>query len=310
MKFLLLALLPGVAGFALMGQSSVAKEMLTKHSTALKDAQSLVVAYTARAASAPPVEYKLSYNKPNQLRIDKPDGYLLTDGTTVWEYSKADNSYSEAPGGNEVLLARVQQDDVWAWSAFFIDPMKVVRNPQMGSKRVIKENAVTEVNFSIGESGKKTATMYVDSKLGVARGMSVKTDSGSGVSDLLVMATDIKLSADPLPASVFTFVAPAGATKAEKPKEAEATWAQVSRIFRRSCVGCHGVANPKGGVDLSSYQSVMGTGSVTPGDPDNSTAVLFIKGIRKPRMPRNAGPLPDSEIETIVKWIAAGAKEK
>jgi outer membrane lipoprotein-sorting protein len=310
MKLSIVALLPGVAGFALMGQASVAKGLFTTHANALKDAKSLQVTYTARQASSPSVEYKLAYSKPDMFRIDSPTGFVMTDGKTVWEYNKADNTYSEAPGGQEVLLARVQQDDVYAWSAFFLaDPLKPLRNLNSGTKRVIKANAVTEVTFGIGESGKKTATLFLDNKLGIARGMTVRNETDGGPVELLVLATDIKLNVEPLPASEFTFVAPAGAKKAEKPKEAPATWATVATIFRRNCTGCHGSSNPKGGVDLSSYQSAIATGSIVAGDPDNSSAIQYIKGIRKPRMPRNAPPLPESEINAIAKWIKDGAKE-
>jgi mono/diheme cytochrome c family protein len=191
--------------------------------------------------------------------------------------------------------------------------LKNLRNLQPGAKRVIKDVPVTEVTFGIGDTGKKTATLYIDQKLGIARGISLKNDADGTPSDLLVVATDIKLGTEPLPTSQFAFTAPAGAKKFEKPAEAPATYASVADIFARNCNGCHGGGNPKGGLNTTSYQTLMaGSRSgpvITPGDPDNSIVLQYIKGIRQPRMPKNMAPLPDAEVQTITKWIAGGAKE-
>ncbi len=93
-----------------------------------------------------------------------------------------------------------------------------------------------------------------------------------------------------------------------------ATYADVSPIFEKHCLMCHSGAKPPNGLRLDSYANVMagakGGKVVTLGQPDKSELVKRIKGISKPRMPRNGPPwLSDNEIGLIERWIAAGAPE-
>lgn len=91
-------------------------------------------------------------------------------------------------------------------------------------------------------------------------------------------------------------------------------FAKVQPIFAENCVKCHGGASPKGGIDLSSYASVMKGGSEGPvvvaGNPDQSKIVMALKGapgVKK--MPMMAAPLADDKIAMISDWIKDGAKE-
>ena len=57
----------------------------------------------------------------------------------------------------------------------------------------------------------------------------------------------------------------------------------------------------------------MSLAKVAPGDPDHSCLMLKIEGHLGPNegvpMPLVGGPLPQSDIETIRRWIAAGASD-
>jgi mono/diheme cytochrome c family protein len=83
-------------------------------------------------------------------------------------------------------------------------------------------------------------------------------------------------------------------------------------IFKEKCVICHGAL---GGWDSASFQAVMTTGNnapaVIPGDAQNSLLAQKILGTQAEGtiMPPG-GKLPDSEIQLILDWIAAGALEK
>jgi hypothetical protein len=49
---------------------------------------------------------------------------------------------------------------------------------------------------------------------------------------------------------------------------------------------------------------------IVPGSPDKSELVRRLKGISKPRMPKDGPPwLSEMQITVIEKWIAAGARE-
>jgi len=103
--------------------------------------------------------------------------------------------------------------------------------------------------------------------------------------------------------------------KSTEPLVTEATlsFADVKPIFDAKCVGCHGGADPKDGLALTSHAAVLKGGEhgavVVPGDPSGSDVVKFINGTKEPRMPFKQDPLSQEDIDKISKWIEQGAKE-
>jgi hypothetical protein len=101
------------------------------------------------------------------------------------------------------------------------------------------------------------------------------------------------------------------------------TLAELStEIFTPKCAfaGCHGGANPAGGMSLAAdviaadIVDVAATANaafkrIDPGNPDDSYIVMKIegRGITGRQMPPNATPLSAEEIEKIRSWIADGA---
>ncbi|MCE9562467.1 MAG: hypothetical protein K8U57_10485 [Planctomycetes bacterium] len=81
--------------------------------------------------------------------------------------------------------------------------------------------------------------------------------------------------------------------------------ADVMPILKTSCVGCHGAGKKKGGVDVSSYESVMKT--VKANDADKSKLVKSVLGQGAKLMPPKNG-LPEAQVAILKAWIAAGAK--
>ena len=85
----------------------------------------------------------------------------------------------------------------------------------------------------------------------------------------------------------------------------------VMPILSDQCSSCHGEA---GGWDAGSFDTVVNSGAHAPaviaGDPDNSLLVLKIKGTQKDgnAMPPKGG-LSEQQIQTIVDWVKAGAKD-
>lgn len=79
------------------------------------------------------------------------------------------------------------------------------------------------------------------------------------------------------------------------------TWENnIKAIFEPSCTGCHG-SNAMGGVDLSTYESTMDSGSITAGDPDNSSLIIKMESGSHPVL------LSDQDIITVRAWIEDGA---
>lgn len=85
----------------------------------------------------------------------------------------------------------------------------------------------------------------------------------------------------------------------------------IQPIFQNQCVTCHTGRQAPGGLDLTSYQSLMhgasGTPVIVPGKPDQSLLVQKVKGTAGARMPFGGQPLPAKDIQRIEAWIAEGA---
>jgi uncharacterized membrane protein len=87
---------------------------------------------------------------------------------------------------------------------------------------------------------------------------------------------------------------------------------QVLPILVSNCAmsGCHDDATHKEGVVLTSYQKVMATAEVRPGNPGNSKIYKVIVATdpddRMPEPPQN--PLTAQQIQIIYSWIQQGAQ--
>jgi mono/diheme cytochrome c family protein len=85
----------------------------------------------------------------------------------------------------------------------------------------------------------------------------------------------------------------------------------VLPIFQSRCTMCHGSNSGFGGFDSSTYQSIMTSGDNGPyiiaGDAANSTLIKLLQATSGFMPP--SGKLSDAEIQTIIDWINAGAKD-
>ena len=163
---------------------------------------------------------------------------------------------------------------------------------------MIKGTQVTDLAVTL-ENG--AATLFIDPKLSFARGFTFKSED----SDLLVTSTDIAIGKEAPASGAFAFQAPDGAKKQEVPAADAATFTNVQSILSRNCMPCHGAQVRSGGHDFSSYQGVLG--AVVAGSPEQSSMVRSVSGPR-PSMPKMRPPLSSKDVETISKWVAAGAK--
>ena len=88
---------------------------------------------------------------------------------------------------------------------------------------------------------------------------------------------------------------------------------QVLPILVSNCAmsGCHDDVTRKEGVVLTSYQKVMATGDINPGNAGGSKLYKVIvetdPGDRMPPPPQN--PLTQQQIQIISTWIQQGAKD-
>jgi uncharacterized membrane protein len=79
----------------------------------------------------------------------------------------------------------------------------------------------------------------------------------------------------------------------------------VLPILNNRCSSCHSGPMSRAGVDLSSYDSVMNSQTILPGDAQNS---LLVQAVEIGQMPRSGEPLTADQIQTIANWVKAGAQ--
>ena len=310
MKIPLLLGLTGIVVAVIGAQASSADSLLENHTKALQTATTLDATYTVQNLPGGPVEYKLKLAKPAKFKLETPDEIVEGNGTTVWTYKKADNSYTEVPQGAGDVKKLLTRDGVLAWTAFFVkEPFKDATGIKVGSKHVVKGKPVTDVTVGLPGKPEKTATLFIDQELGIARGFSLTTAPDK---QTIVMSKELAISNAAPKDSDFTFTAPDGAKKLDPSAVSALGFDKVAGIFQTNCAGCHNATRPRSGLDLTSYAGTMAGGRggkiVVPGDADNSPLMSYLKANGKPAMPPN-GSLSDADMATIAAWIKAGAKE-
>lgn len=86
----------------------------------------------------------------------------------------------------------------------------------------------------------------------------------------------------------------------------------VLPILQKHCIRCHGDKDEEGGFKVTSRESLIAGGdsgepAITPGDPHSSVLLARIGSDDEgERMPPSA-KLTDKEIETLTRWVSAGA---
>ncbi|HZT30544.1 MAG TPA: c-type cytochrome domain-containing protein [Bryobacteraceae bacterium] len=86
----------------------------------------------------------------------------------------------------------------------------------------------------------------------------------------------------------------------------------VLPIFESNCSGCHASNVKMGSLDLDTFEGLMKGGNngtvIVPGKSAESRLYLMVTGQAAPAMPLSGKKLAQGEIETIRKWIDAGAR--
>ena len=86
---------------------------------------------------------------------------------------------------------------------------------------------------------------------------------------------------------------------------------EVSAIFQQSCLNCHGPSGSFKEALLLDRTALIDTQVVIPGNPENSEFYKRLLGPTEkgPQMPLNLPPLSPEAVETIARWITAGAPD-
>jgi uncharacterized membrane protein/mono/diheme cytochrome c family protein len=86
----------------------------------------------------------------------------------------------------------------------------------------------------------------------------------------------------------------------------------VMPIFKRTCVECHGPDKVKARLRMDSVEALQKGGKsgalLKAGDPENSLVLRRVLGLDgEDQMPLDKDPLTEKQIDTLRRWIAAGA---
>lgn len=212
MSILLSAVLAMSVGAA---QAKSGQTILNEHVSALQQAKSLSVKFTVQKLPAAAQEYQLDFSKPGMLRLTTPEGVIVTDGKTVWEYDKKSNEYLESPGGVNAVN-KLMQEPFFAWTAFFYpEQFKGVRTITVGNRQTVKGVQVQPISFNPGGDPTILATLLIDESNKIARGATFKVTKGAQTSETLVLASEVNISDVSLENGIFAFSPPAGAKKVE-----------------------------------------------------------------------------------------------
>ncbi len=301
-----LALLSG--GFFLVAatQQVSIPAPLVRDYAALAAAPSLTVVYKVAVVGESPGAYKLVLSRiageGAAFRLTSPDGFVVGDGKTVTSYRAKTKTYVEEPYTEAWAAAFARRPEVMAWGAFLLkEPAADVAAAKAGAARTILGNPTTEVEVTLKKSS-VPATLYLDRKLGVARGALVKVDG----KETLVTATTVEIGKEPVAATEFAFVAPEGAKKEEA--VAASSFTAVNALIQERCQPCHSGGNPKAGINLASYEGIKAT--VVPGDPKGSLLVKSVHGDGVRKMPLGGKPMLNAaELALLENWVKDGAKQ-
>lgn len=85
----------------------------------------------------------------------------------------------------------------------------------------------------------------------------------------------------------------------------------VYPIWEKHCLGCHASGTKMGSLDIETWEGLQRGGNhgtiLVPGSTSESRLYTMLIGETKPAMPMDGQVLSPAELETVRKWIAAGA---
>jgi len=274
---------------------------LAKDLDKLAASPTLKVTYKFRQIGQAATEYTLELGKPNLFRLSSETGFTLSDGKTIYTYTKDTNKYTETPVTDDSIAEFAHRPEVLVWSGFLLKKApEEFAAARAGEDQTVSGVSVSTVEFTL-KKGATSGKFFIDKKLGVARGAELKVAD----KDYLSLASEVVVGTMPSEPEKYAFVTPSGAQKVEPAAANEASFAQVQEIVNANCMPCHSGGNRRGGFDLSNYDGIKK--AVTPGASATSTIIIVTSKKGPGQMPPNKS-LPADQIAKIAKWIDAGAK--
>lgn len=278
---------------------------VTTHVATLQAAKTLDLKITVTHVGGGTEQHTLMFAKDKCYRWEGPGFKIYDNGTTHWTYTTASNTYTEDPSADQ-WKTPFAKTIPWIYSAFF-DPKFAEQITSAKDAGVSSVRGVTYQKVTVTDKASHTYTLLFDANKKMFVGANYETGEENARETILVNVTSIKIGSEAADPNLFAFVPPDGAQKAAAVAAMGLKFSDVQSLINTNCGNCHTNGGMKGGVDLSSYATIMNGRRrlVSPGDGANSR---LIRIIRSGQMPPG-GKMPDDQIAKLEKWINDGAKE-
>jgi outer membrane lipoprotein-sorting protein len=273
-------------------------EVLANDFSKLSALKALKVQFTKRVGDGPPKAYTLELSRGDRFKLTSDEGFVLSDGTSVYVYKKEPNTYTQSDLNPAQVAKFGRRMEVLGWAPFFqSNPGADLLSAKLGEIGAVEGHPSKTVELTLRADNSK-ATLFIDPTLGFTSGIQYK------VKDKSVLIFADKLETVALPEKEFTFVIPDGA----KLTQEEGSFASVQALLNTSCMPCHNSDHKRAGVDLTDFSGIAGC--VTAGKSSTSLLIKALKGDGVELMPKGRSPLTDSQIAEISTWVDGGAKNE
>lgn len=165
--------------------------MLKELSAALSGAESLRAEYLYSEVTGVPTQYKITFAKPNKLRIENDYRLVLADGKNVTVYDKTKNTFSKEEQNDASFYKAAGSEEVTLWTSFFYpDAFAQVSDPVWGGSVDRGAGKLESVKFKF--NGDSSAVLYLSPDK-IVRQAEMQISNGVSKRDVIFNVSDITL---------------------------------------------------------------------------------------------------------------------
>lgn len=166
-------------------------DMLKDLSVALSGAESLRADYLYSEVTGVPTQYKVTFAKPNKLRIENDYRLVLADGKNVIVYDKSKNTFSKEEQNDASFYKVATLEEVTLWTSFFYpDAFARVSDPVWAGPVERGAGKLESVKFKF--NGESSAVLYMGSDK-MVRQAELQISNGVSTRDVIFNVSDVQL---------------------------------------------------------------------------------------------------------------------
>ncbi|MDI9641366.1 c-type cytochrome domain-containing protein [Kamptonema cortianum] len=294
---------------ALVVVNTEQSQPLREHVSKLRSTTGVELTLTATEIGGAAAQHSLIATPQGQMRWETPAALIIVNGQTKWTLDKSSNTYTEESADAAAAKAAISLDPVWLYAAILDqDWEKSIIDMKAGRERKLSGIPVQEFQTIVKTAiGQRSMTLMLSTEDKTIRG-AILPSAQPGGPDTIVIINEVSWN-KALKADQFTFSPPEGSKKIEPGQVKAVPAAEALSVLRRECSNCHGANAQQAGVRLDSYEAVMGSSVVVPGNAEASRVIRALKGTGAKPMPPGR-KIVQTDIDKVAGWIQAGAKNE